>query len=164
MRNDRNSAWKWFAAPLDWMRGVTRAVIRMGDAAFRAEAPSAEQVWREYAQLAKKHFGKHGYSVCTAPGAISGEVELVVSKEGSALHVHSMFIEKADHPRVIAHQPLMHLMEADGRQWSVPSCPVCRGITVMRLATTGFRKGLTFYGCVSWDKCSGVVNIDPLSP
>ncbi|MEG9303929.1 NERD domain-containing protein [Psychrobacter celer] len=40
-----------------------------------------------------------------------------------------------------------------------PTCPICNGEMVKRVAKNGARKGQSFYGCVQFPKCRGVVNV-----
>lgn len=41
-----------------------------------------------------------------------------------------------------------------------PACPKCNGEMIKRVAKKGQNQGQTFYGCVQFPKCRGVVNID----
>ncbi|GAA0310975.1 NERD domain-containing protein [Psychrobacter aestuarii] len=42
---------------------------------------------------------------------------------------------------------------------SAPICPKCQGAMVKRVAKTGTRAGQAFYGCTSFPKCRGMVNL-----
>lgn len=42
----------------------------------------------------------------------------------------------------------------------IPTCPRCHGEMVERVAKKGARQGQTFYGCIQFPKCWGIVNID----
>jgi restriction system protein len=41
----------------------------------------------------------------------------------------------------------------------VPACPVCGAAMVKRVAKSGSNAGNAFYGCSTFPKCRGVVNI-----
>lgn len=43
---------------------------------------------------------------------------------------------------------------------SVPVCPKCGSPMVLRIARRGDRSGKSFYGCSTYPKCNGIVNID----
>lgn len=43
---------------------------------------------------------------------------------------------------------------------SVPVCPKCGSSMVLRIARRGDQAGKSFYGCSTYPKCNGVVNID----
>lgn len=43
---------------------------------------------------------------------------------------------------------------------SVPMCPVCGRMMVLRIHRTGSERGKKYYGCMDSPKCSGIVEID----
>jgi len=43
---------------------------------------------------------------------------------------------------------------------SVPMCPICGRMMVLRVHRNGSDKGKKYYGCIDSPKCSGVVAID----
>lgn len=43
---------------------------------------------------------------------------------------------------------------------SIPVCPRCGSSMVLRTARRGDRAGKSFYGCSTYPKCTGIVNID----
>ena len=51
-------------------------------------------------------------------------------------------------------------LRASGRSDSVPMCPVCGKMMVLRIHRTGPNAGKKYYGCMDSPKCSGVVKID----
>jgi hypothetical protein len=51
--------------------------------------------------------------------------------------------------------PLRASTEAD----SVPMCPVCGRMMVLRIQRHGLQKGKKYYGCIDSPKCNGVVEI-----
>jgi len=53
-------------------------------------------------------------------------------------------------------QPLRATTKTD----SVPMCPVCGRMMVLRVHRTGAHNGRKYYGCMDNPKCSGVVAID----
>jgi len=53
-------------------------------------------------------------------------------------------------------KPLRATSEAD----SVPMCPVCGRMMVLRIHRGGPNAGKKYYGCIDSPKCSGVVKID----
>ena len=42
---------------------------------------------------------------------------------------------------------------------TIPTCPNCHGDMVERMAKKGTRQGQTFYGCLQFPRCRGIVNI-----
>ena len=52
--------------------------------------------------------------------------------------------------------PLRATMKSD----SVPMCPVCGKMMVLRVHRNGFGAGKKFYGCMDSPKCNGMVAID----
>jgi restriction system protein len=52
-------------------------------------------------------------------------------------------------------RPLRSSTETD----SVPMCPVCGKMMVLRIHRSGPQAGKTYYGCMDSPKCSGVVEI-----
>ncbi|MEW6083268.1 MAG: DUF2726 domain-containing protein [Chloroflexota bacterium] len=51
-------------------------------------------------------------------------------------------------------------LRAAGRADSVPHCPVCGKMMVLRMHRTGPDKGKRYYGCMDNPKCNGMVRID----
>ena len=51
-------------------------------------------------------------------------------------------------------------LRASGRVDSVPMCPVCGKMMVLRIHRSGSNAGRKYYGCMDSPKCSGVVPID----
>ena len=51
-------------------------------------------------------------------------------------------------------------LRATGRVDSVPHCPVCGRMMVLRMHRTGPDKGKRYYGCMDNPTCSGMVRID----
>lgn len=51
-------------------------------------------------------------------------------------------------------------LRAAGKVDSVPQCPVCGKMMVLRMHRTGSEKGKRFYGCMDNPKCGGLVRID----
>lgn len=51
-------------------------------------------------------------------------------------------------------------LRATGRVDSVPHCPECGRMMVLRIHRNGPDKGKRYYGCMDSPKCSGVVKID----
>ncbi|WKZ49343.1 MAG: DUF2726 domain-containing protein [Anaerolineales bacterium] len=51
-------------------------------------------------------------------------------------------------------------LRATGRSDSVPHCPICGKMMVLRMHRTGSDKGKRYYGCMDNPKCSGTVRID----
>jgi hypothetical protein len=51
-------------------------------------------------------------------------------------------------------------LRASGKYDSVPMCPVCGRMMVLRIHRTGPDKGRRYYGCMDSPRCSGVVPID----
>ena len=51
-------------------------------------------------------------------------------------------------------------LRASGRVDSVPMCPVCGRMMVLRIHRSGINAGKKFYGCMDSPKCSGMVAID----
>lgn len=51
-------------------------------------------------------------------------------------------------------------LRATGKVDSVPHCPVCGKMMVLRMHRTGYDKGKRYYGCMDNPKCSGMVRID----
>ena len=51
-------------------------------------------------------------------------------------------------------------LRATGRVDSVPHCPVCGRMMVLRMHRTGPDKGKRYYGCMDNPRCSGMVRID----
>lgn len=51
-------------------------------------------------------------------------------------------------------------LRAAGRADSVPQCPVCGKMMVLRMHRTGPDKGKRYYGCMDNPKCGGMVRID----
>jgi len=51
-------------------------------------------------------------------------------------------------------------LRATGRSDSVPHCPICGKMMVLRMYRTGSDKGKRYYGCMDNPKCSGTVRID----
>ena len=49
---------------------------------------------------------------------------------------------------------------ADTRNSTTPACPICRSPTILRVAKQGRRTGQRFYGCETFPKCSGKINVD----
>ena len=43
---------------------------------------------------------------------------------------------------------------------SVPQCPVCGKMMVLRIRRTGMNSGKKYYGCMDNPRCSGLVAID----
>jgi hypothetical protein len=50
-------------------------------------------------------------------------------------------------------------LRAAGRTDSVPMCPVCGKMMVLRIHRNGSNAGKKYYGCMDSPKCSGVVEI-----
>ncbi|RIK29566.1 MAG: topoisomerase [Anaerolineae bacterium] len=51
-------------------------------------------------------------------------------------------------------------LRATGRSDSVPHCPICGKMMVLRMHRTGPDKGKRYYGCMDNPRCSGAVRID----
>lgn len=51
-------------------------------------------------------------------------------------------------------------LRATGRSDSVPHCPICGKMMVLRMHRTGPDKGKRYYGCMDSPSCSGTVRID----
>ena len=51
-------------------------------------------------------------------------------------------------------------LRASGRVDSVPMCPVCGRMMVLRIHRSGIKAGKKYYGCMDSPKCSGIVAID----
>lgn len=51
-------------------------------------------------------------------------------------------------------------LRASGQADSVPQCPVCGKMMVLRMHRTGPDKGKRYYGCMDNPKCGGMVRID----
>ncbi len=51
-------------------------------------------------------------------------------------------------------------LRATGRVDSVPHCPACGRMMVLRMHRTGPDKGKRYYGCMDNPKCGGMVRID----
>ena len=51
-------------------------------------------------------------------------------------------------------------LRATAKSDSVPMCPVCGRMMVLRMHRTGPRKGRMYYGCMDSPNCRGVVAID----
>jgi len=51
-------------------------------------------------------------------------------------------------------------LRATAQADSVPMCPVCGRMMVLRMYRTGPEKGRKYYGCMDSPKCNGVVAID----
>ena len=51
-------------------------------------------------------------------------------------------------------------LRASGRVDSVPMCPVCGRMMVLRIHRSGINAGKKYYGCMDSPKCSGIVAID----
>ncbi len=51
-------------------------------------------------------------------------------------------------------------LRAAGTADSVPQCPVCGKMMVLRIHRTGPKAGKKYYGCMDSPRCSGVVKID----
>ena len=50
-------------------------------------------------------------------------------------------------------------LRAAAKTDSVPMCPVCGRMMVLRIHRTGLKAGKKYYGCIDSPKCSGVVEI-----
>jgi formate dehydrogenase maturation protein FdhE len=50
-------------------------------------------------------------------------------------------------------------LRAAARTDSVPMCPVCGRMMVLRIHRSGPSAGMKYYGCMDSPKCSGVVEI-----
>jgi len=51
-------------------------------------------------------------------------------------------------------------LRASTKTDSVPMCPVCGRMMVLRIHRSGSEKGKKYYGCMDSPKCSGVIAID----
>jgi hypothetical protein len=51
-------------------------------------------------------------------------------------------------------------LRATSKSDSVPMCPVCGKMMVLRVHRNGFGAGKKYYGCMDSPKCSGIVAID----
>ena len=51
-------------------------------------------------------------------------------------------------------------LRATSKSDSVPMCPVCGKMMVLRIQRNGFGAGKKYYGCMDSPKCSGIVAID----
>ncbi|MCC6500562.1 MAG: DUF2726 domain-containing protein [Anaerolineales bacterium] len=51
-------------------------------------------------------------------------------------------------------------LRATGRSDSVPHCPICGRMMVLRMHRTGPDKGKRYYGCMDSPTCNGIVRID----
>jgi hypothetical protein len=51
-------------------------------------------------------------------------------------------------------------LHASGTADSVPQCPVCGKMMVLRIHRTGANAGKKYYGCMDSPRCSGMVKID----
>jgi hypothetical protein len=51
-------------------------------------------------------------------------------------------------------------LRATSKSDSVPMCPVCGKMMVLRIRRDGFGSGKKYYGCMDSPKCSGIVAID----
>lgn len=65
-----------------------------------------------------------------------------------------------------SHKPTNKIKEPEIEQYEpakvppAPGCPICGSTTVLRTASRGSRAGKKFWGCSSYPKCHGIVNID----
>ena len=50
-------------------------------------------------------------------------------------------------------------LRASGKSDSVPMCPVCGRMMVLRIHRNGLKAGKKYYGCMDSPKCNGVVEI-----
>ena len=48
----------------------------------------------------------------------------------------------------------------DGTEKEKPSCPLCKGLMVLRTAKKGKNAGAQFWGCAGYPKCKGVRRLD----
>ena len=51
-------------------------------------------------------------------------------------------------------------LRATSKSDSVPMCPICGKMMVLRIHRNGFGAGKKYYGCMDSPKCSGIVAID----
>jgi ssDNA-binding Zn-finger/Zn-ribbon topoisomerase 1 len=51
-------------------------------------------------------------------------------------------------------------LRASSQADSVPMCPVCGRLMVLRIHRNGSSAGKKYYGCLDSPKCNGVVKID----
>ena len=51
-------------------------------------------------------------------------------------------------------------LRASGKSDSVPMCPVCGRMMVLRIHRDGSNAGRKYYGCMDSPKCNGVIKID----
>ena len=53
-------------------------------------------------------------------------------------------------------------LRATAKTDSVPICPICGKVMVLRIHRNGLKAGTQYYGCIDSPKCSGVVEINSL--
>lgn len=55
---------------------------------------------------------------------------------------------------------ILKVTDHDANIDQAPTCPRCNGEMIKRVAKKGKNQGQTFFGCIQFPKCRGVVNID----
>ena len=99
-----------------------------------------------------------GLSGCTSAGTldqqIAGLEQQFVEGGGYSEQLAAARLEKRKKDRTDQAD------RSDGTEKEKPSCPLCKGLMVLRTAKKGNNAGSQFWGCAGYPKCKGVRGLD----
>lgn len=134
------------------------------------ENPTPEPIVKETVKRpALKSREVHGWSGQTEIESSGLPADRLNTQQTSPLHT-SMSHDRADTVfltpfEIVESEPqvnepaILAPTEHTAKPNQTPTCPRCNGAMVARVAKKGARQGQSFYGCVQFPKCRGVVNV-----